>query len=253
MLPLELLSPRPGVAVDFARPLQPAILVRRERRFLMHARLPDGSVELAHCANTGRMLGVSEPGSRLWLSRAENPSRKLAWTAELIEAGDPPVLVGIHTQRANAIVREGLESGQIAELAGAARLRPEVRAVAGTRFDFLLESGAEGDPAGRHWLEVKSVTLVQAGRGLFPDAVSERGRKHLLALAERVAAGEAATLLFLVQREDAASVGPADAIDPAYGAALRRAAERGVRILAYGTKPSPTGISLATPLPIDLS
>ena len=237
----------------FPQSLVPGILIQREKRFLMHVRLASGERVVAHCVNTGSMRGVSEPGRRIWLSPAANPRRKLAWTAELIEAGDPPTLVGINTLFANRLAAEAIGRGRVRELAGHDWLRREVKATPGTRFDFLLGRGSEQAPRESTWVEVKSVTLLENRRALFPDAVSERGRKHLLALGEQVAAGHRAVLLFVVQRNDAVSCGPADAVDPAYGAALRAAMARGVTVLAHAVRVSPTALDFGRRLPLAIA
>ncbi|MEY2632636.1 MAG: hypothetical protein RIR00_1290, partial [Pseudomonadota bacterium] len=179
--------------MDFPTPLLPGRLLRRYQRFLADVQLDDGRLVTAHCANTGSMLGCCTPGSRVWLAPATAPGRKLAWTWELVEVEDQ--CVGIHTGRSNALVAEALRAGRVPELAGYSRLRQEV-AYGGadgrrSRIDLLLEA----DTRPRCWIEVKNVTAaVSGGIALFPDAPSSRGRKHLLELGERVAAGERAVL-----------------------------------------------------------
>lgn len=231
----------------FPEPLVPGTLVKREKRFLVHVRLEGGRTVVAHTNNTGSMLGAGEPGSRVWLSPADHPRRTLKWTYELVEAR-PGVLVGINTLAANRLAAEAIAAGVIPELRGYGELRREVRVAGGGRIDLLLEGGA-----GRCWVEVKNVTLVDRGRALFPDAVTERGRRHLAALAGRVAAGDRAAMLYVVQRRDARRLAPADAIDPAYGAALREAAAAGVEMLAWRARVTPEEIVLARALPVDLS
>ena len=222
----------------FADPLVPGTLILREKRFLAHVRLHDGRVVIAHTNNTGAMAGCSEPGSRVWLSPAHNPSRKLAYTWELVEVPSAPstglpVLAGIHTALANRLAVEAVNEGILAPLGHWDRVRTEVRFGAErSRVDLLLERGP-ADAVERCFVEVKNVTLARPdGSGAFPDAVTERGRKHLRELSGCVASGDRAALLFVVQRGDIASVRPADAIDPAYGAALRAAAVVGVQLLA---------------------
>jgi len=228
-------------------PLTAGVLLRRYQRFLADVRLESGEVVTAHTANTGRMTGVAEPGSRVWLSRASDPRRKLKWTWELVEAR-PGVLVGIHTGRANALVAEGIETGVIQELAGYHRIRREVRYGGRHRIDLLLED--DGRPPA--YVEVKNTTLVEDGVALFPDAVSERARRHLAALEAMVAEGARAVICFCVQREDAVASAPADAIDPAYGAALRRAVAAGVEAIAYRARVSTREIVLERSLPVRL-
>lgn len=238
--------------MQFSHPLVAGILLRREKRFLVHVRLASGEEVVAHTNNTGTMRGCNTPGSRVWLSPATNPRRKLAWTYELVEAGDPPVLVGINTQHANVIAGEAIANGVVGELAGHGWLRREVAAGDGTRCDLLLGDGPRDAPTARTWVEVKNVTLVEDGVARFPDAVTLRGRRHLAALVDRVAHGDRAAMLYVVQRADATAFGPADVIDPAYGAALREAVAAGVEALAYRAEVTTTGIALVERLPLEL-
>lgn len=230
--------------MEFHDTLQPAVLERRYQRFLADVVLPDGRRITVHCPNTGSMLGCAEPGSRVWLSRSDNPGRKYAYTWELVETLDG-VVVGVHTGRANALVREALEKGVITELAGYHRIRNEVRSGA-HRLDFCLEGGE-----GPCHVEVKNVTAAEGGTALFPDAVSARGTRHLYELMRLVEAGGRAALVFCVQRADVHRVRSADEIDPDYGVALRRARLAGVTVLAYGAEVTTRGVRLDRPLPVD--
>lgn len=215
----------------FPDPLLAGRLVRRYQRFLADVDTPRGRL-IAHCPNTGSMLGCAEPGMPVWLSPAVDPKRKLGWTWELVEAR-PGVLVGVHTGRANALVREAIEAGLVTELAGYQRIRREVRYGARSRIDLLLE--ADGRPS--CYLEVKNVTAAVVGNtGFFPDAVTARGARHLQEMSEMVGDGYRAVMVFCVQREDVARVEPADHIDPRYGKALRAAMDRGVEVLALGVR-----------------
>ena len=219
-------------------PLAEGTLIRRYQRFLADIRLDTGETVVAHCPNTGSMLGLNRPGARAWLSRGDNPKRKLGWTWELVESEG--VLVGIHTGRANGLVREALVAGLIPELAAFDSIRAEARLSPRSRADLLL------DMAGRPcFVEVKSVTAaVQGGNGFFPDAVSDRASKHMEELAESVGRGTRAAVVFCVQRQDVDRVRPADSIDPAFGRALRRAARAGVELYALGARPTPASIVL---------
>ena len=233
----------------FDPPLQEAMLLRRYKRFLADVTLPDGSTLTIHCPNTGGMLGCAAPGKRVWMSRAANPDRKYAWTWELVEAL-PGVLVGIHTGRTNALVREAILAGVIPEAAGYSGLRGEVMAGEGFRVDFLL-SGHSGRPD--CCLEVKNVTAaVQDGVALFPDAVSERASRHLRELITKVRKGERGMLCFCVQRDDVTEVRPADAIDPVYGRTLREAMAAGVEVVAYAARMSPQEAVLYRRVPVRL-
>src|SRR5512135_2251784 len=192
------------------------------------------------------MLGCKEAGSRVWLSEAANPKRKLPYTWEIVEAL-PDVLVGVNTGLSNRLVEEAISSGTIAELAGYARIRREVRFGAeNSRVDLLLEG--DGPDC---YVEVKNVTAaVEGSVAIFPDAVSDRGAKHLRELAAMAEAGHRAVLCFCVQRRDVEEVRPADAIDPVYGRTLRDALARGMEAIAYRAEVSPEGIALRHPLPV---
>lgn len=227
-------------------PLSEGRLLVRRNRFVAEVEL-DGAIVEAHCPNTGSMLGCKAPGSRVWLSRAENPERKLAWTWELVEAL-PGVPVGIHTGRSNRLVEEALAAGLVPSLAGYSTLRREVRYGAeGSRIDLLLAW-----PDGRlGYVEVKNVTAAVAGGvALFPDAVSARGTKHLRELMAMAAAGHRAAVVFCVQRGDVTEVRPADAIDPAYGRTLRQAIAAGVEAHALVAEVGPAEIRLLRPVPV---
>ena len=227
----------------FAAPLISGRLVRRYQRFLADVALEDGSIVTAHCANTGSMRGCKEPGSPVRLSVSPNPNRKLPYTWELVEVGGH--WVGINTSFPNRLAREGIEAGIVAELQGYAAIRGEVPYGANSRIDLLLEG-----TGGRCYVEVKNVTMADGGRALFPDAVPERGQKHLRELQRVVAAGDRGVIFFVVQRGDVASVSPADAIDPVYGRLLREAVASGVEALAYLAQVTPEEIRLVRPLPI---
>lgn len=230
-----------AAGIAFAEPLLKGRLVRRYQRFLADVRLGDGETVTAHCPNTGSMLGCQAPGSRVWLSRATNPRRRCALTWELVEA-EAGVLVGINTTRTNALVAAALRAGRVHGLPAFDTVRSEVRVPdAPVRFDFLLERAGQPD----YYLEVKNVTAaVSAGLALFPDAVSERASRHARELARLRQAGFGAGILFCVQRADVVAVAPADAIDPAYGQALRAAAAAGVDVLACGARVTPGEISV---------
>lgn len=220
-------------------------LVRRYQRFLADVETAGGLVT-AHCPNTGSMLGCKDAGMRVWLSPAANPARKLAWTWELVETA-PGVIVGVHTGRSNALVREAIEAGAVPELTGYPTLRPEQRYGEGSRIDLLLQAPGRPDC----YVEVKNVTAaVEGGVGYFPDAVTTRGARHLREMAAMVAAGHRAVLVFCVQRGDVAEVRPADHIDPAYGRALRDALAAGVEVLALGATVTPQAIALTRRLAV---
>ncbi|RLB45134.1 MAG: DNA/RNA nuclease SfsA [Deltaproteobacteria bacterium] len=221
-------------------------LVRRYKRFLADVEFPGGEIVTVHCPNPGRMLGTDTPGARVRCSTSDNPKRKLAHTLEMIRVGR--IWVGLHTLRANQLVASGLAAGAIGGLDGYTGLRNEVRVGEGSRLDFKLE----GHPRDSRdaCVEVKSVTMAEGRRGLFPDAVTERGRKHLEVLSRLAGEGNRAALLFVVQRGDCESVSPADAIDPAYGEVLRRVATEGVELLAVRARVTASRIRLEGMLPV---
>jgi len=232
----------------FHAPLVEGTLLRRYKRFLADVQLPDGTEVTAHVANSGTMRTCSDPGSRVLLSPAANPKRKLRWTLEIICAGEG-VATLVNTALPNRVVREGIEAGVVPELTGYPTLRPEVRYGERSRIDLLLEGG--GQP--RCYVEVKNVTLLEEpGLARFPDAVTERGARHLRELMNVVQEGDRGVLLFHVPRGDAEQVGPADHIDPVYGQTLRQAAGAGVEILAYSARVSPDEVVLAHRLPVIL-
>jgi len=230
----------------FPTPLLEGRLLRRYQRFLADVDTAAG-ILTAHCPNTGSMQGCAEPGMRVWLSPATNPARKLAWTWELVEAL-PGVVVGMHTGRSNALVREAIEAGRVPELAGYPAIRPEVKYGEGSRIDLLLTAPGRPDC----YVEVKNVTAAVAGRiGYFPDAVTTRGTKHLREMSAMIAAGHRAVLVFCVQRGDVDCVRPADHLDPVYARTLREALAAGVEVIALGARVSPAGIELERRLAVE--
>ncbi|MCW5626795.1 MAG: DNA/RNA nuclease SfsA [Burkholderiales bacterium] len=231
----------------FDPPLTPARLERRYQRFLADVRFESGETATVHCPNTGSMLGVCAPGSRIWLKHQPGPARKYAWTWELTELADG-TRVGVNTGRCNGLVREAVENGVIPLLGGYSSLTPEFRyGDERSRIDFLLRHDGRPDC----FLEVKNVSAAVDGQvALFPDSVSDRGSKHLREMSRMVAGGARAVLLFCVQRGDVGEVRPADRIDPTYGRTLREAIAAGVEAIAWRAAPQPDGIALTTEIPV---
>ncbi|MDX1709611.1 MAG: DNA/RNA nuclease SfsA [Rhodovibrionaceae bacterium] len=233
----------------FEQPLTPGRLVRRYKRFLADVALDSGESVTAHCANPGSMLGLAEPGMRVWLSPSTNPARKLAYSWELVAAGGG--LVGINTAHPNAIAAEAIAAGAVPELAGYGILKREVRYGKSSRIDILLSGPEDGGPD--CYVEVKNVHLMRSqGLAEFPDSVTARGAKHLAELSDMVEAGHRAVMLYLVQRGDCERFSLAGDIDPAYERALGEAAARGVETLAYACNVSPEAIELSRRLPVVL-
>jgi sugar fermentation stimulation protein A len=234
----------------FTEPLIPATLVKRYKRFLADVVLASGEVITAHVANPGAMIGLAAPGSRVWLSKSGNPSRKLPYSWELVEVdlGAGAELIGINTAHPNLLVAEAIAAGAVPELAGYPSTRREVKYGKNSRIDFLLEG--PGRPA--CYVEVKNVHLMrQPGLAEFPDSVTARGAKHLDELAAMRAAGGRAVMLYLIQVGSAARFALARDIDPAYGAAFDRARAAGVEAIAYRCLIDRAAIALAGPVPIE--
>lgn len=225
--------------------LIPGLLIRRYKRFLADVELADGSMVTVHCPNSGSMTGCATAGSRVLLSRSPNLARKYCYTWELVEADGQ--WVGINTGLPNRLAWEAIEAGVVTELLGYEQIRQEVAYGTNSRIDLLL-TGKKG----LCYVELKNVTLVEGSAALFPDAVTTRGQKHLRELMQVVAHGHRGVTLFMVQRQDAVSMSPADVIDPTYGQLLRRAAESGVELLAYQTLVTPAEIRVTHSLPIHL-
>ena len=233
----------------FDPPLQSGVLIQRYKRFMADVRLADGSEITLHCPNTGSMKNCSEPGSRVWFSDSGNDKRKYRHTWELVEV-QGGAIAGINTGRANGLVQEAIAAGCVPELAGYTSLRSEVKyGSENSRVDLLLEDGARA-PC---FIEIKNVTLGEGSTGYFPDAVTERGRKHLRELMVMVAQGKRAVLFFCVQHTGVQVVKPADHIDPAYGKQLREAAQSGVEIMAWRWRLSDQAAVADCPLPVDLT
>ena len=227
----------------FASPLLTGRLIKRYKRFLADVELDDGGMITTHCANPGAMTGMAEPGSKVWLSRSDNPKRKLKTSWELVEAHDTgtPSLVGINTQHPNKLVREAIEQGRIEPLAGYDTLKPEQKYGQNSRIDILLES-----PDRRAcYLEIKNVHLMRRpGIAEFPDSVTARGAKHLDELAAQVKSGARCVMLYLIQRMDAESFTLAGDIDPKYLERFNASRTAGVEALAYDCLLNPEEITL---------
>ena len=216
-------------------PLQPARLIKRYKRFLADVDLPDTSLITLHCPNTGSMKNCLYPGNRVWYSDSGNPKRKYPCTWYFTEDLQQNI-IGIHTGLSNQLAREAILSGRIADLSGYGKLTSEMRyGDQNSRIDFYLSEHERELPD--CYVEVKNVSLLsQDGVGLFPDAVTTRGQKHLEELILVRQQGYRAVLLFCVQHSGIERLMPADQIDPVYGGLLRKASAEGVEVLAYGAR-----------------
>lgn len=232
-------------------PLTEGIIARRYQRFLADVVLADGRSVTAHCPNTGSMATCWAPGARVQLSHSDSPTRKLPWTLERVDMGGG--WIGVHTGRPNEVLAEGIGLGLIPPLAGYGRLRREVafhpEGLPSGRLDLQLSEGARPDAL----VEIKNVTLLEGDCLRFPDAVSERGRKHLDLLAEAVRRGLRGVVLFALNRPEGAHFAPAWRIDAAYGQRLYEVAALGVEVLAVRIRHDAEGLSTGPLLEVDLT
>ncbi|MDB5476647.1 MAG: Sugar fermentation stimulation protein [Phenylobacterium sp.] len=217
----------------------------RYKRFFADVVLDDGREVTAHCPNPGAMLGLNTPGLACWLSRSDDPKRKLAFTLELVEADGG--LVGVNTMHPNRLVAEALAEGAIPELTGYATHRREVRYGLNSRVDFLLQHPDRS----ACWLEVKNCHLRRSGAlAEFPDCVAARSLKHLRELEAMVAAGDRAVALFVIQRTDCDEFQACADLDPAFAAGLSRAMSNGVEVLAYACDVRLDGVAITRRVPL---
>ena len=231
--------------MEFSTPLIPATLIKRYKRFLADCRLEDGHEVTAHCANPGSMLGLKDPGMRIWLEPNDDPKKKLKYGWRLVEHENGH-FTGVDTSVPNRALKDALMRREIPELAAYETVRPEVKYGENSRIDFLLSGVGLPDC----YVEVKSVTLSRRpGLAEFPDSVTARGTKHLGELATMAQAGHRTVMLYLVQRTDCTAVTLAADIDPAYAAAMTAAQDAGVEVIAIDCALSPDGVNLRNPLP----
>lgn len=230
-------------------PLLRGTLIQRYKRFLADVRLDDGRLVTAACPNTGSMLGLCAPGSVVWLSESDNPTRRYPFTWELVQAdlGRGPLLVGINTGHPNKLVAEAVATGRIRALAGYPTLRREVKYGRNSRIDLLLECAKKG----LCYVEIKNVHLSRRhGLAEFPDSVTARGVKHLTEMGEMVRQGHRAVMVFLIQRSEARRLAFARDIDPAYGAAFDVARAAGVEAIALRCRVGTDEIAVDRRVPI---
>jgi sugar fermentation stimulation protein A len=225
--------------MKFSPLLQAAHLERRYKRFLADVKLENGDIITIHCPNTGSMKNCMWQGAPIWFSTSNNPGRRYpnTWELTTTPSGD---LAGINTSRANALVREALTAGLLPQLGQFNHLRAEVNVGEGSRCDFLLESDHQ-----KIFIEVKNVTLCEDdGLGYFPDAVSERGARHLGELVKLKKVGHRAALIYCVQHSGIRAIAPAAHIDKKYTEAFAAACDAGVEVYALGACLSPEEIVL---------
>ncbi len=242
----------------YESPLQLGTLDLRYKRFLADITLDSGEKILAHCPNSGSMLGMKAPGSRVAVRHVADPKRKLQWTWELVQPLGHDAWVGCNTHRPNQVVRWAIEQGHIPGLTADDGLRPEQKYGQNSRIDFLLGN----EDAGLTYVEVKNTTLAfepgtdvpadTAGThtAAFPDAVTARGAKHMDELVAMREEGHKAAVVFLVNRKDCQQFTVARGIDSAYGAAYDRAVSAGVQMIPLGADASLEGWRVRGVLPI---
>ena len=207
-------------------------LIKRYKRFLADVELKSGELVTAHCPNTGTMKACSEPGRKVYLSVHDNPKRKYKYTWEIIEM--PASLVGVNTLIPNRLVYHSIKAGRLEAFAEYDEVRSEVKVGEKHRLDLMLsKKGPNSSNAHTCYIEIKNCSLVDDGTACFPDAVTVRGRNHLIELQRLAASGFKAVMFILVNRMDAKKFKPADHIDPAYGKELRKAHRNGVEIMVY--------------------
>ena len=227
-----------------------ARLIKRYKRFLADVRLDNGEVITVHCPNTGSMKNCVEENAEIWLSDSDNPKRKYRYTWEYLTTSRGHH-IGVNAGKANQLVQNAIRDELVESLAGYKTIRSEVKyGGENSRIDLLLQDKKRQDC----YVEVKSVTLLEdppsSGIGYFPDAVSERGAKHLRELMKMSQSDARSVLFFCVQHTGIQEVRPADHIDREYGKLLREALDSGVEVLAYKVRKSNKGFRLWRNLPV---
>lgn len=238
--------PRPSCHLPFPAPCRRAAFIRRIKRFTVEAAALDGpdtgTTLAAHTNNTGSMMGLLRPGATALLSPAANPGRKLKYTLEGLELAG--AMVGVNTLTPNRMLYAAWRAGAMAEMDGYGHFKKEA-VIGQSRLDAHL-SGGRGDL----WVECKNVTMVEDGVARFPDAVTERGQKHLRELMGLAETGARVALFFLVQRPDGHCFGPADFIDPVYAELFYEALDAGVEAWPYVAHVDEDGIALGSRLEV---
>lgn len=218
----------------------PGVFCARPNRFIAHVQI-HGALETCHVKNTGRCRELLPEGARVWCQQFDNPNRKTKYDLITVEKGSR--LINMDSQAPNAAVKEWLLSGGLGEIS---QLKGECTH-GDSRFDFsFVKDGRQC------FLEVKGVTLEHDGVCAFPDAPTARGVKHLQGLARLAAEGYGAYVLFVIQMADVRYLHPNDATDPAFGQALRAAAENGVQVLAMDCTVTTDSMTIGKPVPVQL-
>jgi len=223
--------------MNFKKRLISGEFIKRYKRFFVDIKI-NNKIITAHCPNTGSMMGLLNERNKVWLSKSDNPSRKLKYTLETIEVKGSKV--GINTHLTNKIVYEALKKNLINNFKNPQLIRPEVKFGTNTRFDFLILKNNK-----KCFIEVKNVTLSRKKNiAEFPDAVTSRGQKHIKQLLNAKKKGYEIYILFVIQRNDCNEFQLAKDLDPDYYELLTKAIKRKLNVLCYDCKFSPKGIKL---------
>ena len=223
--------------MNFENKLISGQLIKRYKRFFVDVRI-NNKIITAHCPNTGSMFGLLKENNKVWLSKSNNPKRKLKYTLQIIE--DLKSKVGVNTHLTNKIVLHALKNNLIKGFDKNIMIKPEVKFGANTRFDFLITKKNY-----KAFIEVKNVTLSRTkGLAEFPDSITSRGLKHINELIKASKKGYKIFLLYLIQRDDCKSFTIANDVDADYANSLSKAIKKKLNILCYDCKFSPKGIKL---------
>jgi len=229
--------------MNFNSKLISGLFIKRYKRFFVDVKI-GSKVVTAHCPNTGSMIGLLKKNNKVWLTRSDDSNRKLKYTLEIIQ--DNESKVGVNTHLTNKIVLSALKLNLIDEFKNNTNIKTEVKFNKNTRFDFLLNQKKT-----KTFIEVKNVTLLRKpGIAEFPDAVTERGSKHISELINAKREGYKSYILFVVQRNDCKYFKIASDIDAKYSKLIKEAVKKKINVLCYDCKFSSKGIKLNKPLKI---
>jgi sugar fermentation stimulation protein A len=229
----------------FENKLISGLLIKRYKRFFVDVKI-NNQIITAHCPNTGSMYGLLNKGNKVWISKTNNPNRKLKYTLEIIE--DNKSKVGVNTHSANKIVYHALKNNLIKEFNADVNIQPETKFGINTRFDFLVTNNKY-----KAFIEVKNVTLSRKkGLAEFPDSITARGLKHINELVKASKKKYKIFILFMIQRDDCKSFTIAKDLDPDYANALNKAVKNKLNILCYDCKFSTKGIKLNNKIKLEI-
>ena len=231
--------------MNFKNKLISGLLIKRYKRFFVDIEIKN-QIVTAHCPNTGSMSGLLKRGNKVWISKSDNPNRKLKYTLEIIKSGKSKV--GVNTQSSNKIVLHALKSNLIDEFKDVLEIKSEIKFGENTRFDFLVFKKKD-----KAFIEVKNVTLSRNNKiAEFPDAITTRGLKHINELIKASKKNYEIYILYLIQREDCKTFSIAKDIDKDYADALNKAAKSKLNILCYDCKFSSKEIKLNNKIKINI-